>query len=88
MSPTEVIRRHAYEHEVLVVDVLGTGRRRELVRARQAVALELRGSGYSLPEIGRHLGRHHTTILYLLRRGPVGAPGRPRKQDWRVGLGL
>lgn len=87
MSPADVIRRHAEEHDMRVIDVTGPNRGRRYARVRQAVALELRAHGYSLPEIGHHLKRHHTTILYLLRRGPLGAPKRPQP-DWRVGLGL
>jgi chromosomal replication initiation ATPase DnaA len=41
----------------------------EAVLRRTAVVLALRKLSLSLPEIGRVLKRHHTTILSLERRG-------------------
>lgn len=45
----------------------------EEVNRRTAVVLALRKLGLSLPEIGRILKKHHTTILSLERRG-LGDP--------------
>lgn len=44
-------------------------RRRVMVRLRTAIATELRGRGFTLPEIGEAMNRHHTSILSLLRGG-------------------
>ena len=47
--------------------VLSRRRDSEAVRCRTKVVVELRKLGYSLPEIGRAMDRHHTSILNLLR---------------------
>lgn len=39
------------------------------VLVRRAAALTLRSEGWSYPEIGRVLGRHHTSIMSLVK-GP------------------
>lgn len=50
--------------------IRGPMRHREYVQVRAKISSELRDLGYSLPSIGRALGgRHHATILYLLRGG-------------------
>lgn len=50
--------------------VIGPLRSRFLVQCRRAIALRLHEWGLSLGDIGRELGgRHHTTILSLLRGG-------------------
>lgn len=49
-------------------DVRIRDRRPALVKRRQELAIELRLAGYSLPQIGKALGRDHSTILYLLKR--------------------
>ena len=36
--------------------------------ARVEIARRLRDAGMSLPQIGRAMGRHHTTVLYYLRK--------------------
>jgi hypothetical protein len=48
--------------------LVGEGRTAYLVDARGAVAIVLRGAGFSQPRIGRHLNRDHTTINHLLKR--------------------
>lgn len=41
------------------------------VVARTRCAHRLRSQGFSLPQIARWMGRHHTTILhYLRKKGP------------------
>jgi chromosomal replication initiation ATPase DnaA len=37
------------------------------VAARREVARMLRALGWSLPRIGRAMGRHHTAVLHMLR---------------------
>lgn len=45
------------------------GRSPRHVRARDRLCWMIRESGsYSLPEIGRLIGRHHTTVLEAIRR--------------------
>lgn len=58
---------------VTVEGLRGRCRRRDLVELRRIVARYLRSRGCSLPEIGRAIGRDHSTVLALLR----GRPQRP-----------
>jgi len=72
MSATEYVSRRCQELWIDRGEVVGQKRYPRLVRARTILARELRGEPFrlSLPEIGRELGgRHHTTILSLLRGG-------------------
>lgn len=48
-------------------EIRGPCRRRDLVKARREFAFWARQAGASLPEIGRCLNRHHTTVMHLLR---------------------
>jgi len=49
-------------------EICGNQRTRRLVEARRIIAQFLYERGWSLREIGWELGgRHHTTVLYLLR---------------------
>lgn len=48
-------------------ELLGPRGPAPLSRARQWVMAELRAAGWSLPRIGRFLGRDHTTVLHGLR---------------------
>ena len=47
--------------------VIQASKSQPLCDSRRIVAAHLRKRGYSLPEIGRELNRHHTTIIHLLR---------------------
>lgn len=55
----------SYYH-VPVADLLGEGRRREVVRPRQVAMYLLRSeNGFSFPTIGQHFGnRDHTTVMH------------------------
>lgn len=57
----------AEAYGLTVQQVLVRSRARRLVNARRDMARHLRDKGLTLPEIGRFLGRDHTTILHLLR---------------------
>lgn len=52
--------------------VLGRDQRKEAMRERRELARALAALGWSLPRIGRALGRHHTSVLVMLRS--VGWP--------------
>jgi chromosomal replication initiation ATPase DnaA len=72
MTPREqrlaIIVRVAEAHGVTLGDVLGYSRRAYIVAARRAAMHALRDEcGYSLCQIGRLLGRHHTTVMHALR---------------------
>jgi len=49
--------------------IRGRMRHREYVQVRARIAEELRDLGYSLPAIGRALGRDHSTVMNLLKGG-------------------
>lgn len=40
---------------------------KEFVQMRRQFSMQARQKGYSLPQIGRALNRHHTSILHLLK---------------------
>lgn len=63
----------AEAHHVTRGDVLGRGRTKRVAQARHAVMRALRDMGMSYPEIGRLLGRDHTTVLAALRKAPANA---------------
>lgn len=70
----DAAREIAKEHGVGVVDVLSAARYRHVVRARKALMLNLRIRGYSHPEIGRLVGRDHTTVIASVRPHLLNAP--------------
>lgn len=75
MSTREIVNAMCRDVGLRPEAVRGPRRLSELVRCRRAIALRLRQEGCSYPEIGRALGKHHTSILGLL-----GAlPSKPRK---------
>lgn len=48
------------------IDALLRGRRRDYINARTELYRKLRAEGYSYPEIGRFVGREHSTIMHAL----------------------
>jgi chromosomal replication initiation ATPase DnaA len=70
MTPHELtlsqIDRIAFWHEVGIKDVLSKDRRLGPVAARRDVAVYYRHEGKTFQEIGRILGRDHTTVLNLV----------------------
>jgi chromosomal replication initiation ATPase DnaA len=62
----ELLRTAAEKHGTTVGAILGRSRFRKDVEARRDCALFLRSRNLSLPEIGRILGRHHTSIFHLI----------------------
>ena len=50
-----------------VTAVLGPSRCRKISAARREAVRRIRAHGYSLPQIGRWLRLHHTSVLYHLR---------------------
>ncbi len=53
---------------VTVGEILGRGRTRREVTARDLVVFECRGLDLSYPQIGRALGRDHTSVMIAHRR--------------------
>jgi chromosomal replication initiation ATPase DnaA len=64
-----VLREEAQRYGTTVASILAGDRHRNVVYARAAACLRLRGRGKhaSLPAIGRWLGLHHTSVLHLIR---------------------
>lgn len=74
MTPTgtQVLERASLVSGFTVPQLTGAQRHRGVVRARWAVMLALHRRGWSTVQIGRLLGRDHTTIMYGLRRADSG----------------
>jgi len=67
-SARGIIAETAERFGVLPQEITGCQRSRRLSAARRVIARYLYERGYSLREIGWELGgRHHTTVLHLLR---------------------
>lgn len=54
-------------------DILGPKRWPRIVRARDALCCSLHGSGMASTDIGRLLGRDHSTVLTAIKRDLRGA---------------
>ena len=68
-----VIAREVLSHVsalfgLVPADILGKSQGRRCVLPRHIVAHALRERGWSLPQIGRMMNRHHTSVLYMLRK--------------------
>ena len=57
----------ANECNVAVDDLVGPSHARTFVNLRRSFARLAREQGYTYPQIGRVLNRHHPTILHLVR---------------------
>jgi hypothetical protein len=66
----KIMREVSEKHEMTIRQMKSDSRKIQFVKARQEAAYRLRLElGYSLPQIGRLLGkRDHTTILHAIRR--------------------
>lgn len=77
MSTREIVNAMSREAGLRPEQVRGPRRWSELVRCRRAIATRLRQEGCSWPEVGRALGKHHTSLMGLL-----GAlPSKPRRTE-------
>jgi len=63
----EIITHVEARHRCTLEQIKATDNQQYLVRARRELATRLRGIGYSLPRIGKVIGKHHTTVLHLLK---------------------
>jgi chromosomal replication initiation ATPase DnaA len=63
-----LVESAAARHGVEVDDLLGPRRTAILAAARADLCTNLWGSGLPYSEIGRLVGRDHTTVLYLVRK--------------------
>lgn len=69
--PNSFIREIASEvsevTRIRVSEIYGPSRMPRICRARELVCYIAHTHGYSYPEIGHALGRHHTTIMHAVR---------------------
>jgi hypothetical protein len=97
LSPVSFLRRRCGALGMNFDEIVGNGRTRRLVAARDALILELKIEypSLSLPQLGRIFGgRDHTTILHSLRkqgidhgaiRGATAARGDEIEGLWLAG---
>lgn len=71
---------------VTPAELLGDSRTPHLVRARWVLCWVWRKRGMSYPEIGRQLGREHSTIFRNLRKMPVEIDSQELEDAWRVAI--
>jgi hypothetical protein len=62
----DLVRETAHAHNVTVSDLMGTTRKHNVSRARNACFAGARAMGMSLPEIGAHFHRDHSTVMHGL----------------------
>jgi chromosomal replication initiation ATPase DnaA len=70
-DPEVAARTIAARFGVRYEDMMGPARWGTLPIARRALYRVLRAQGWSLPQIGRFVGRDHTTVMIALRKGAV-----------------
>lgn len=56
----------AKRFRVSVDEITGERKYAQVIRARRAVAVMLRGEGLTTPQIGRYINRDHTSVCNLL----------------------
>jgi len=71
----------ACNDEVTVADILSRSQMATVVAARRRVCVRLRNWGYSFPQIGRWLDRHHTAVLSMVRQVQPSDPWMPEAYD-------
>lgn len=65
----QILNAVSQEHNISVRDLIGDGRFREMVAARQDAMWRMRRSGMTYAAIGRRLGgRDHATIMWGVAR--------------------
>lgn len=74
MSLWDVVSNMAREEGIDIYAARGSRGSRRISKARARIAKRLREAPWSLslPEIGRALNRHHTSVLWMLRNGRPG----------------
>lgn len=78
INPETIIARTAAAWGVQPTDILSRRRSKHISAARRAVALELLNAGLSLSDVGRLLGRDHSTVFYY--RKLTETPAAPAEQ--------
>jgi hypothetical protein len=65
---TRIINETCLEHGIPREDLISPSRTQRLARIRQLAMWRCRQAGVSFPEIGRHFGRDHSTVLHAVRK--------------------
>lgn len=78
MSLYDVVSNMAHEEGIDIYAVRGSRGPARVSKARARIAMRLRLEPWklSLPEIGKALNRHHTSVLWMLRGGRPGKKQR------------
>lgn len=58
----------ATEHAMTVGELLGGSHDPRYVAARRRFAFQARERGYSYPQIGRMLHKHHSSVIHMVRK--------------------
>lgn len=82
-AQNRIVEDIAREWRMTREEIAGRGRGKRVVRARRQVVRALRLLDVPLIEIGRHIGRHHATVLYYLGSAHNERPFTPRTA-WRM----
>lgn len=75
-TPEELIKRACEKVGCKRDTMLGQSRRRRIAWPRQDLMLALYEIGLSYPEIGKLMGRHHTTVMDGAERAKARREGR------------
>lgn len=74
----EIVSAIARAMKVSLDDLLGKSRDKQVAQARQVVCWVLFKRGQSYPQIGRRIGRDHSTVISAVRRFETHATDRMR----------
>jgi len=66
----QIVEDTAAEWRVSVDAIQAKSNAPGIVRIRREIAQKARRAGYSMPQIGKAIHRHHTTVIHLLRYTP------------------
>lgn len=66
LAQQEILFAVCSEYNAKPTQVLGTGRNQHIVKVRRDIAEWMRDEGYTLPQIGHALNRHHSSIMNLI----------------------
>lgn len=81
-SLMSILEALALEYDVSLLRLKSRQRGKPLPYIRQLFCRRAYALGYSSPQIGRVLNRHHTSVLYLLGQLPRKPGGENNKQGF------
>lgn len=68
----KIVDRIANHRKVSASAILGDSHKPHIVSARHLACYQLRREGFTLPQIGRLMQRHPSTVLYAVRKLQAG----------------